>query len=78
MKHEITTKYSAVHIFYEGGSSTLDEYSIPWFSKLDESEVKTFCSSARSNGKAELEDKYSNNLSLVYNDDSTYTLKLRD
>ncbi|MCX6755381.1 MAG: hypothetical protein NT068_02480 [Candidatus Nomurabacteria bacterium] len=78
MKHEITTKYSAVHVFYEGGSSTLDEYSVPWFQKLQSSEVKTFCDSAYSNGKADLEDNYSNNLSLVYNGDSTYTLKLRD
>ena len=79
MKHEITTKYSSVHIFYEGGSATLDDYSVPWFQKLDESEVKTFCSSAHSNGTAALEDNYNNKLTLVYNsDDETYTLRLRD
>ncbi len=78
MKHEITTKYSAVHVFYEGGSVTLDEYSVPWFQKLDEGEVKTFCNSARSNSKADLEDNYSNNLKLVYDGNDTFTLKLRD
>lgn len=77
--HEITTPYTAAHIFYEGGSATLDNYSVPWFQQLQEGEVRTFCTSAYQNGTAQLEDNYNNKLTLVYNsDDETYKLRLRD